>query len=45
VAERRDGKRGSGDALLALLMLEVWLSSFLPRALSRPGERVAAPVL
>jgi asparagine synthase (glutamine-hydrolysing) len=44
VAERRDGKRGSGDALLALLMLEVWLSSFLPRALPRPGERVAAPV-
>jgi asparagine synthase (glutamine-hydrolysing) len=44
VAERRAGKPVSGDALYALLILEVWLSSFLPRALPRPGERVATLV-
>jgi len=26
----------SGDLLLAILMLEIWLSSFLPRALAAP---------
>jgi asparagine synthase (glutamine-hydrolysing) len=44
VVERRAGKPVSGDALYALLILEVWLSSFLPRALRRPGERVATSV-
>ncbi len=43
VAERLAGKPVSGDALYALLVLEVWLSTFVSRALPRPGERVAAP--
>ena len=43
VAERHTGKPVSGDALYALLVLEVWLSTFVSRALPRPGERVAAP--
>jgi asparagine synthase (glutamine-hydrolysing) len=31
--------RADSRLLLAILMLEVWLSSFLPRALGQPGER------
>jgi asparagine synthase (glutamine-hydrolysing) len=42
VAEARAGKQVSGDALFALLVLEVWLSTFLPGALQRPVELVAA---
>jgi asparagine synthase (glutamine-hydrolysing) len=43
VADRRAGALVSGNALYAILVLEVWLSSFLPRALSRHGEQIAAP--
>ncbi len=36
VAQHAAGRRGAAGPLLAILMLEVWLSSFLPRALGRP---------
>jgi asparagine synthase (glutamine-hydrolysing) len=43
VLDRRDD-RGQRDQylLLAILMLEVWLSTYLPRALARPGSSPAA---
>lgn len=43
VAQHAAGRRGVVGPLLAILMLEVWLSSFLPRALGHAGpalERV-----
>ena len=43
VAERRAGSARSGHALYAILMLEVWLASFLPRALASPARRETAP--
>ena len=43
VAERRAGSARSGHALYAILMLEVWLASFLPRALASPPTRATAP--
>jgi asparagine synthase (glutamine-hydrolysing) len=39
VAEQRSGANSLGDALYAILVLEVWLSSFLGRALPRPSAR------
>jgi asparagine synthase (glutamine-hydrolysing) len=36
VDEHRDGSSPHAEILLAVLMLEVWLSSYLPRALQRP---------
>jgi asparagine synthase (glutamine-hydrolysing) len=42
VAERIAGRAVSGNALYAILVLEVWLSTFLPRALSHRDEHVAA---
>jgi asparagine synthase (glutamine-hydrolysing) len=41
-----DGAGDNGHALLSILMLEVWLSSYLPRSLSaecQPRERVTVP--
>jgi asparagine synthase (glutamine-hydrolysing) len=40
VADQRVGRPGADNALLAVLMLEVWLSDFLPRALApAPQDR------
>ena len=42
VSEHADGaETRHADVLLRILMLEVWLSSFLPRALARPVGRPA----
>jgi asparagine synthase (glutamine-hydrolysing) len=43
VHDHSNGDTGNGHALLSILMLEVWLSSYLPRSLatdSPPRERV-----
>jgi asparagine synthase (glutamine-hydrolysing) len=43
VDAHRSGRRGNDHVLLAILMLEVWLSSFLPRATQQvAGARAAA---
>jgi hypothetical protein len=41
IVRHREG--GDGGLLLAILMLEVWLSSFLPRA-TRPAAEPAEAV-
>jgi asparagine synthase (glutamine-hydrolysing) len=43
LAEGDNGGRGRADFLLALLMLEVWLSEFVPRATRAPSESPATP--
>jgi asparagine synthase (glutamine-hydrolysing) len=42
VAEWRAGRTGNEKLLLALLMLELWLSEFLPLAMTPVHERAAA---
>ncbi len=42
VAEWRAGRAGNEKLLLALVMLELWLSQYLPRAMTPVHERVAA---
>ena len=42
VAEWRSGRAGSERLLLALTMLELWLSEYLPRAMSPAHQRLAA---
>ena len=44
VADRRAGRPVPADALYAILVLEVWLSTFLPRALAQTEVSVQAPV-
>jgi asparagine synthase (glutamine-hydrolysing) len=42
VAEWRAGRKDNEKLLLALVMLELWLSEYLPRSMTRFHERVAA---
>jgi asparagine synthase (glutamine-hydrolysing) len=42
VAEYRGGRAENAKLLLALVMLELWLGEYLPRALATAPERVAA---
>src|SRR4051812_37071658 len=42
VGEWRGGRAGNEKLLLALVMLELWLGDYLPRAMSRVPERAAA---
>jgi asparagine synthase (glutamine-hydrolysing) len=41
VGQWRAGRTGNAKLLLALVMLELWLTEYLPRALSRPGRLAA----
>jgi asparagine synthase (glutamine-hydrolysing) len=42
VREWRGGRAGNANLLLALVMLELWLGDYLPRALTQTAERAAA---
>jgi len=42
VREQRDGDGANVHLLLSILMLEVWLSTYLPRALAEPAPVAAA---
>ena len=42
VGEYRGGRRDNAKLLLALVMLELWLGEYLPRAIATTPERVAA---
>ena len=42
VGEYRSGRRDNAKLLLALVMLELWLGEYLPRAIATTPERVAA---
>ncbi len=41
VSQWRAGRTSNAKLLLALVMLELWLTEYLPRALSRPGRLAA----
>ncbi len=42
VGEFRGGRAENAKLLLALVMLELWLGDYLPRAMAPAPERVAA---
>jgi hypothetical protein len=42
VSEYRGGRADNAKLVLALVMLELWLGQYLPRALDLTPERVAA---
>jgi hypothetical protein len=42
VREWRDGRAGNAHLLLALIMLELWLSEYLPRATAAAALPAAA---